>query len=153
MRDIADMLSQNRLFQGMKAEHIETIAGCGTNVRFQQGETLMREGDPAESFYLITHGRVGLEIYVPHRGPVMLETILENDVVGWSWLFPPYEGHYDARAVVLTRAVKFDAACIRGKLDADPAFGYEMMKRFAGVMVKRLNAARLQMLDVYGSRT
>jgi len=153
MKDLVEILSENELFHGMHEKYIETIADCGSNVRFDEGETLMQEGDPSSNFYLIRHGRVSLEIYVPHRGPVTLETILENDVVGWSWLFPPYVGHYDARAVVLTRAVKFDAACIRGKLEKDPAFGYEIMKCFAGVMVKRLNAARMQMLDVYGSRT
>jgi CRP-like cAMP-binding protein len=84
---------------------------------------------------------------------VTIETINEGEVLGWSWLFPPYKRQYDARAIVLTRAIAFDGKCLRGKCDQDQQLGYELMRRFAQVMVDRLRAARVQMLDIYGHST
>ena len=63
------------------------------------GQLLFREGDPADTFYLVRHGSVALETFVPARGPVMIETLEAGEVVGWSWLFPPYRWHFDARAL------------------------------------------------------
>ncbi len=80
----------------------------------------------------------------------MIATLGEGAVVGWSWLFPPYRWSFDARALELTRTVAFDGACLRGKCEADTTLGYELMQRFAAVMLDRLQATRLQLLDVYG---
>ncbi|HYM90503.1 MAG TPA: cyclic nucleotide-binding domain-containing protein [bacterium] len=131
---------------------MQLIAGCGSNVRFQAGEYLFREGDPSDQFYLIRHGKVSLEISSPAHGRVAIQTLGEGEVVGWSWLVPPYRKQCDARAVELTRATVFDGACIRRKCEADPRLGYEMLKRFAQIIGQRLRATRLQLLDVYGSR-
>ena len=100
--------------------HLELIAGCGQNTGFEAGEYLFREGDQADTFYLVRHGRVQLETFVPGRGAVTIQTVDEGDVVGWSWLFPPYRWHFDARALDLVRAVAFDGACLRGKCDERP---------------------------------
>ena len=97
------------------------------------------------------HGRVVLETFVPGRGALTIETLEEGDLLGWSWLFPPYRWHFDARALDLVRAVAFDGACLRGKIDDDHALGYELLDRFSPVMLERLQATRLQLLDVYGS--
>jgi len=153
VKGIADILVDQPLFEGMAPEYIELIAGCGANVRFKQGEQIFKEGDAADFFYLVRHGRVGLDIFVPHRGPVTIETIKEGEVLGWSWLFPPYKRQYDARAVVLTRAVAFDGRCLRGKSEENSDFGYDLMKRFAQVMIDRLHSLRIQMLDIYGDNT
>ena len=80
----------------------------------------------------------------------MIETIEAGEVVGWSWLFPPYRWHFDARALTPIRATAFDGACLRGKCDDDPALGYDLMSRFAQVMIERLQWTRLRLLDVYG---
>jgi CRP-like cAMP-binding protein len=151
-RNLQEVLAEQKLFHGMTQSYMELIAGCGSNVRFNEGDWLFREGEPANSFYLIRHGRVSLEMHVPQHGSVTLETIMEGDVVGWSWLFPPYKWHLDARAVVLTRAMAFDGECLRRKCDEDPALGYDVMKRFASVMIDRLKTTYLQLLDVYGHR-
>ncbi len=114
------------------------------------GETLFREGEPADVFYLVRRGRVALELYVPARGPITVETVDAGDVVGWSWLFPPYTWHFDARAVGPVRAIAVDGACIREKCDDDPALGYELMRRFSAVLLDRLNATQLRLVDLYG---
>jgi hypothetical protein len=93
-----------------------------------------------------------VEIFVPGRGNVAVETLGEGEVLGWSWLFPPYRWHFDARAVDMVRAIAMDGKCLRTKCDADPALGYEMVKRVASVVMQRLEAARMQLVDVYGER-
>lgn len=146
-----DMLVQDTpLFSGLKDDWLQLVAGCGVNVRFGAGDSMFREGEPADTFYLIREGRIALETHIPARGPTTIETLDAGDVIGWSWLFPPYTWHFDARALEPLAAVAFDAACLRGKCDADPALGYQLMGRFAQVMVDRLQWTRLRLLDVYG---
>ena len=150
MQTIEELLAEAPAFSGMSREHLELIAGCAQNKVFQAGEYLMREGDPADSFFVIRHGRVAMEIFVPQRGAVTIETIDDGDLLGWSWLVPPFRGHLDARALGTVRTVVFDAACLRGKSDTDPVLGYELMRRFIPVIVERLQATRVRLLDVYG---
>jgi CRP-like cAMP-binding protein len=138
------------VLQGLDAESLELLAGCASNVAFDEGEVLFREGDEANTFYVIRGGAVALEIFAPARGGMTVETIGPGEVVGWSWLFPPYRWHFDARALSHVRATALDGACLRGKCDDDPALGYELMKRFSQVMIERLQWTQLRLLDVYG---
>jgi CRP/FNR family cyclic AMP-dependent transcriptional regulator len=150
METIESLLHDVPLFEGMTAADLELIAGCGSNVRFGDGEFLFREGDRADTFLVLRHGSVALETFVPARGPVTIETLEAGEVVGWSWLFHPYEWHFDARALSLVRATSFDGACLRGKCESDPRLGYDLMSRFAQVMIERLQWTRMRLLDVYG---
>jgi CRP/FNR family transcriptional regulator, cyclic AMP receptor protein len=149
-RGIAELLGETAVFAGMRPDQLDLIAGCGRITPFEAGERLFREGDSAETFWLLRHGRVALELYMPGRGAMTVSTHGPGEVVGWSWLFPPYRWHLDGRAVDHGSAVAFDGACLRGKADADHELGYELMKRFAARMVERLQATRVQLLDVYG---
>jgi CRP-like cAMP-binding protein len=150
METIEAVLREVQLFEGLSPEQLETIAGCGQNVQFPEGELLFKDRDPAESFFVLRHGSVALETFVPTRGAVVIETLEAGEVVGWSWLFAPYRWHFDARALSLVRATRFDGACLRGKAESDPKLGYELMSRFAQVMIRRLQWTRLRLLDVYG---
>jgi CRP-like cAMP-binding protein len=129
----------------------ELVCGCARNVRFDAGQYLFREGDPADAFYLVRHGRVALEVAAPGRGRIAFQTVSEGEIVGVSWLVRPYRWTYDAKAVELVRAIAMDASCLRGKCDTDHDLGYELMQRFMPVVVERLHATRLQLLDVYGT--
>lgn len=151
MKTIDVLLAEHRFFEGMAPGYLEFIAGCGRNVHFEPGRYIHREGQESNEFYAIRHGKVALEIFVPGRGPVTLQTLDEGEVFGWSWIFPPYKWVFDARAVELTRAVAFDGVCLRTKCENDPKLGYDFMKRFAHVVTSRLEVARLQLLDVYGT--
>lgn len=151
MKSLASVIAEVPLFKDMRPEYLELLSGCASNTKFDAGSYIYRQGDPADRFYVIRHGRVSQEIFVPQRGPVTVRTLKEGEILGWAWLIPPYERELDARAIVLTRAIAFDGACLRGKCDQDPLLGYELMQTFAQVMVKTLQAARLQILDVYGS--
>jgi CRP-like cAMP-binding protein len=144
------LLADVPLLEGLSEAERALLAGCARNVRFAEGERLFREGDAAETFYLVRHGSVALEAFVPARGPVTIETIEAGEILGWSWLFPPYRWHFDARALSVVRATAFDGVCLRGKADADPVLGYRLLSRFAQVLIERLQWTRLRLLDVYG---
>ena len=150
METIETLLRASPVFEGLEPDRLALIAGCASNVHFDQGAVIFREGDQADTFFLVRHGSVALEMFVPARGSAVIETIEAGDVVGWSWLFPPYRWHFDARALTPVRATSFDGACLRGKCDDDPALGYDLMSRFAQVLIERLQWTRLRLLDVYG---
>lgn len=150
MRTIADLMREAPLFADMRSDRLQLLAGCGRNVQFAEGETLFREEQPADLFYLLRHGTITLETYVPTRGPITIETLAAGEVLGWSWLFPPYRWHFDARALSLVRAVEFDTTCLREKLEEDAALGFDLMSRFAQVLQQRLRWTRMRLIDVYG---
>jgi CRP-like cAMP-binding protein len=138
-------------FGSLDPEWLALLAGCAGNVHFDAGQQLFREGDRADTFYIVRQGSVALETFVPARGPVLIETVEDGEVIGWSWLFAPYRWHLDARALTAVRATGFDGACLRQKCEDDPALGYELMSRFAQVLIERLQWTRLRLLDVYGN--
>ena len=144
------IISEHEFFQGLDPSFSELIAGCAKNVRFEAGTFLFHEGDEATEFYLVRHGRVGLEIKSPGRAPMRFLTAGEGEIVGISWLIPPYHWTYDAKALDLVRAVSLDATCLRGKCESDNSLGYELMKRFVPALAERLHTTRLQLLDLYG---
>ncbi len=150
MRTLEELIADAPLFEGLSAAHLRLIAGCGANEHFAAGAELFREGAPADRFFLIREGAVALEVEAPGRGRLVIETLHPGEVVGWSWLFEPYRWQFDARARELTRVVGFDGVCLRGKCEADHELGYQLMRRFAASVIERLQATRLQLLDVYG---
>ncbi|MCC6777727.1 MAG: cyclic nucleotide-binding domain-containing protein [Hyphomicrobiales bacterium] len=152
MEGLDRIVREHRFFAGLKEEFCQLICGCAKNVRFEAGQFLFHEGDAADWFYLIRHGRVALTASLPGRGAMTFQTVGVGEIVGISWLLPPYRWMYDAKALELTRAIAMDGACLRGKCEADHDLGYEMMKRFVPVLVERLQATRLQILDVYGPK-
>ena len=150
MRTLDALIVESPVFRGLGQEQLELIAGCGSNVVFAAGDQLFREGDQADTFFLVRHGLVALDTHVPHRADVTVETVGPGEIVGWSWLLEPYRWHFSGRAVELVRAVQFDGVCLRTKCEEDPALGYQLLTRFAQVLVNRLQATRLQLMDVYG---
>lgn len=152
-RPLDAVLAQVPFFDGLDAPTLELLAGCAGNVHFPAGEQLFRQGDSADVFYVVRQGSIALETFVPTRGSVLIETIEAGEALGWSWLFPPYRWHFDARALTVVRATRFDGACLRQKCDDDPTLGYDLMSRFAQVAIERLQWTRLRLLDVYGNGT
>ena len=148
---LQDLLADVPLLAGLADDRLALLAGCAGNVHFDAGAQLFREGNEANTFYVIRHGDVAIETFVPSRGPVTIETLGAGQALGWSWLFAPYRWHFDARALSPVRATGFDGACLRAKCDADPALGYELMGRFAQLLMERLQWTRLRLLDVYGN--
>jgi CRP/FNR family transcriptional regulator, cyclic AMP receptor protein len=150
MQTLDAVLREAPVFAGLGREELELVAGCGSNVGFAEGKMLFREGDAADTFYLVRRGDIVLETFVPARGSMTIETLGAGEVLGWSWLFPPYRWHFDARALTPVRATAFDGACLRGKCVDDPVLGFDLMSRFAQVLIERLQWTRLRLLDLYG---
>ena len=150
MTNLEPILKEHPFFSGMGGADIALISGCARNARFKSGETIVKEGDPADEFFLIREGRVAVALPSPNGGRLTIETLDSGEVAGWSWLFPPNFWQFDLLAVASTRALLIDGRCLRGKCEEDPRLGYDLMKRFSRIMVDRLTAVRLQAIDLYG---
>ncbi len=151
METLEPILAEHPFLKGMTPEQLQLLVGCASNVRFDAGKYIFREGEEANQFYIVRQGKVALEIVTPQRGALMIDTLSDDDVLGWSWLLPPYHWHFNARALELTRAIALDGKCLRTKCESDHDLGYELLKRFAHLIEQRLQATRLQLLDLYGS--
>jgi CRP-like cAMP-binding protein len=149
MDPITEMLAAQPFFRGFSEPQLARLAGCATAETFAPGSYLAREGADADRFYLITHGRVAVEVFAPGRVPYTFQSLEAGELLGWAWFYPPYRWHSDARAVQLTRVIAFDALAVQMLCDSDPVLGYELVKRFAQSVFERLQAARLQLADVY----
>lgn len=147
--NLGSIVAEHPFLKGIDDALRDLLVGCAANERFEAGQMLFRQGDEAAKFYLLRAGTVAIEVDRPGQRPIVVETIGEGEVAGWSWMVPPYRMSFDARALTLVRALSFDAACLRRKMDADHLLGYEVLRRFLPVMAHRLAAARLQMLDLY----
>jgi CRP-like cAMP-binding protein len=150
METLEQIILAQPFFAGLDPDIGALIAGCARNHSFEADAYLFREGEEAREFYLLREGDVSLEIHAAGRPTLVLGTMHPDDVVGASWLVPPYRWNSDARARTRVRALGIDAECLRGKCEGDPRTGYAMMKRFAPLLVRRLHAAYLQLGDVYG---
>ncbi|MDJ0928974.1 MAG: cyclic nucleotide-binding domain-containing protein [Gammaproteobacteria bacterium] len=149
-KSISDLLKEHPFFASLPANYIEFIAGCGRNAVYEAGAYLGREGDPADVFFIIRSGLIGIESYAPDEGPITVQTMTAGNVVGWSWIVPPYRWQFDARALETTRVVALDGKCLRAKCEEEPLMGYQLMKAFAAEITGRFRANRLQLLDLYG---
>ena len=143
------LLKEHPAFAGLSDQYGELVAGCAANEVVQANDYVFREGDRADKFYLVRHGSVSLEVHAPGKKPIIVDTVDAGELLGWSWLVPPYRTHFDARARELTRLTSLDATCLRGKMEEDHELGYELHERFAPVLSRRLTAALLRLIDVY----
>ncbi|CCQ89959.1 Cyclic nucleotide-binding protein, putative hydrogenase accessory protein [Nitrospina gracilis 3/211] len=151
MKTLEPILSEHPFFDGLQEKYMKLVIGCASNVRFESGEFLFREGAAADHFYIIRHGRVALEMAPPNKPPMIVDTVEGGQVLGWSWLAPPHLWHFDAHAMTLVRTIALDAACLRKKIETDHELGYELFRRFFIIAAERLQHTRMQLMDVYGS--
>ncbi len=147
------ILSEHKFFNTFSPEHIALIAGCAENVVFRPGEYLFRQGQPADHLYLIREGLVSLELSAAGKGTVVLTTAGRGEVVGWSWIVAPHRWRYSGKATKVTRAISLRGDCIKGKCEKDYELGYRFLNSVVGVLAHRLEAARIQLLDIYGTET
>ncbi len=148
---VAARISAHPFFAALTDTQRAVLAEDGTAVTFTAGELLFDEGGVADRFWLIEQGSVALEMRIPGRGDQVVETLVPGTVLGWSWLHPPYRWQFRAVTRLATTAIAFDAASVRRRCDADPAFGYAMLRSFTPVITERLQATRLRLLDLYAA--
>ena len=147
---VESVIAGHPFLRGLKPEHLRLLADSAMRMRYKTGALIFREGDPANRFYLIEQGRVSLESHQKDVAPVAIQVIGPGEVLGWSWLFPPYYWQFDAQALEPTTAIFFYGTRLREQCEQDHSFGYEMMKRMTQVVIYRLQGARKQLLSKRG---
>ena len=147
---IEEILSDHPVFRDFDATTLALLVGCARNEHFHAGDRIFAEDDPADRVFILRYGDVAVEIATPERAPIIVETLHPGDVLGWSWMVPPYRHMSDARALTDIRAVSLGADCIRKKCDDNPVLGYQMFSHLLPHMALRLRTLRLQLLDLYG---
>ena len=152
METLERIIAKHPFFVGLDDGFTNLMVSCASNVRFNAGDYIFKEGDPANTFYLIREGRVAVEVFAPQHKPIIVATLGVGEILGWSWLLPPYHWKNHAHVVEDTRAIALDGKCLRTKCEQNHDLGYEVLKRFARIIEQRLEATRLQLLDVYSAR-
>jgi len=146
MRNLKDAVTSHPFFYNLKPEHLAALTENAKTVAFEAGDALFQEGELAEHFYLIESGKIALEAHAPANGTTLVDTLGPGDVLGWSWLFPPFTWHFKARAIESGTAIILSGAHLLVTAESNHDFGYELMKRVAQVVIHRLQATRKQLL-------
>ena len=147
VKAVESVIAEHPFLRALRPAHLRRLADSAMRMRYEADALIFREGDPANRFYLIEQGRVSLESHQKDEAPVAVQVIGPGDVLGWSWLFPPYYWHFDARALEPTTAIFFYGTRLREQCEQDHSFGYEMMRRMTQVVIDRLQATRKQLLS------
>jgi CRP-like cAMP-binding protein len=132
--------------RGMSEQHVHLLADCATRTNFDAGQVIFRQGESADRLYLLEQGKVAVESASKDAEPVTVDIIGAGDLLGWSWVLPPYVWHFDARALEPTKAIFFNGTLLREYCERDHTLGYELFKRISKVMMLRLQRARLCIL-------
>jgi CRP-like cAMP-binding protein len=147
MQSKDDYLAAHDFFKGLNEDFMKTLSEFATEKRVSEGEVLFQQGKAADKFFLVRKGRVSVQVPALVGPPLELQVLGEDQVLGWSWLIPPYRWNFVARAVEDSDVIEFDGGAILARCEQDPKFGYELFKRFTALMSERLDAARQKMMD------
>jgi CRP/FNR family transcriptional regulator, cyclic AMP receptor protein len=142
----APALAAHPFLRGMACDQLQVLAETACDVSFPARHRLFEDGGNAAHFWLIQSGYVALDLHVPGEGPVVIETIGLGELLGWSWLFPPFKWAFGAVAVTPVKAFRFDAPTVRGRCAADPTLGCELNQRITRVLARRLQATRIRLI-------
>ncbi|MFN7140436.1 MAG: Crp/Fnr family transcriptional regulator [Limisphaerales bacterium] len=146
MKTLDSIVTSHPFVNTMRPEHLELLCKNAKEVEFAEGDLLFRQGDPANRMYLIQSGKVALEAHEQGK-TVPLQVLGTNDVLGWSWLFPPFSWNFQARATEPTRVIALDGGHLLVTCEENHDFGYELMKRVAQMVIHRLQTTRQQLLQ------
>ena len=145
--DLRARVGAHPFLAAMEPHHLDLLAGCASIKQFAKGEVIFRAAEPANGFYLIENGSVGLEGSVFEHGEITTDTLAAGEPLGWSWMFPPRVWHFSARAIELTTTLFFDAARLHKYFNEDLTLGHELFRRMSQVMVWRLQASRRRLIE------
>ncbi|HOL73905.1 MAG TPA: Crp/Fnr family transcriptional regulator [Bryobacteraceae bacterium] len=148
LKTLTEALRGHPFLEGMKPNHVQKMAEVAMEVQFNRDQVIFREGDESSLFYLLLTGKVALEVTAPGR-IVRVQTLGEGDELGWSSLIGRHGKTFQARSIEPVRAIAFDGTRLRHACEMDPAFGYQLMQRVLRVVAERLQATRLQLIDVF----
>jgi CRP-like cAMP-binding protein len=150
MNTMEDIITTHPFWQGLNPHYFHILRECAVYSRFGPDQFILNAGSDAEHFYLIHHGHVALETFMPGKGRVTLQAIGPGEALGWSWLFPPYRWHFSGRSTDITEAVCFGARTLRDYAEENHDFGYDLAIRVGRIILDRLQATRSLLADFYG---
>ena len=150
MESLKTILSEHTVFKDLKPEFNDWLCNCAEKKKFEADKIIFKIGESAEYFYLIKSGKVAVQVYAPPKGTLNIMTLERYDILGWSWLYPPFTYHFEAKTITDTQVFAFDAVKVRNKFSENYEFGYSFLNCFSQIMVRRLAATRLQLLDIFG---
>jgi CRP-like cAMP-binding protein len=145
--NIRQTIAGSKIFSTFSDEGIDFLAANAKDKRLAEGKLLFRRGDPAKQFFLLSKGHLSLEIPAIEGPALELQDIGPGQIAGWSWLIPPHRWHFQARARTAIEYLELDGVAVLDRAEADPRFGYELVKRFSALMSERLEFARQKMMD------
>ena len=146
-QSIEDYLSNHDFFSGMDSSYLKFLSDSATEQQIKAGDVLFQYGKNADKFYLLRKGQVAIQVPALMGPALDIQTLVDDQILGWSWLIPPYRWNFLARALEDSELLEFDGSAVLARCQEDPKFGYELFKRFATLMSERLNAARQKMMD------
>jgi CRP-like cAMP-binding protein len=146
-QEIVSALGSHTFLRGLEPAHLAEIARCAQQITLTAGQYLGREREASSTFFLIQSGRVSIEVQKPGRGAVRVQLVGPGEIVGWSWLIPPYRWHFDARVLDSVQALALDAEALRRLGETDHELGYQLLKRLIVVVGTRLAATQRELLD------
>jgi CRP-like cAMP-binding protein len=147
MQSIEDYLSTHSFFSGLDDSFMKFLSNSAQELQVKEGHVLFQQGKPADKFYLLRSGQVSVQVPALVGPTLELQVLGEGQMLGWSWLIPPYRWNFQARALQDSDLLEFDGSAILAHCEEDPKFGYELFKRFAALMSNRLDAARQKIMD------
>lgn len=142
-------LSSTELLSHLTDDEISFLNSVSHEASFDADAVLFDEDEPADSFFIVVTGKVGLELVSPRRRPIVIQTLGKGELIGLSWFFPPHSWSWRARALNATTAFGFDAAAVRARCEEDQNLSEQILRMVAKEAVDRLHAARTQLLDLY----
>jgi CRP-like cAMP-binding protein len=144
---IEEYLSKQEFFSSLNQEYIKTLARFASEQQIEPDQVLFRQGEHAHHFYLIRNGSITIEIPAITGPQLEVQSLGAGQILGWSWLISPYRWNFQARAEAPTTLLAFDGDAVLAQCEAEPPFGYALLKRFASLMAERLEVARQRMMD------
>ena len=153
MENLEKIVATHHFLEGLNKDFIEQILDCATTAEFSAGKAIFRQGEAAESCYLLVKGRVAVGLDSPEKGSLLVETLNAGDVLGWSWLVPPYKWRFNAVATAATHAIAINGGKLRALCEKNHELGFEVMKRFLSVIAQRIEMANMEILDLHALRT
>lgn len=145
---LLEEIAAHSFMRGLKLKHLNLLTECAMRTAFESNQIIFREGDLANRFYLIQSGKVLLESCEGDE-PVLVQEIGGDEVLGWSWLFPPYCWHFGARAAEPSKAIFFYGTRLRMQCEENLEFGHEILRRMAMMVIKRLQSSREQLARLH----
>jgi CRP/FNR family cyclic AMP-dependent transcriptional regulator len=142
-----DQIARQPFFKGLNAPQLQLLTDSAMEMQFETGQSILEEGSVANRFYLILEGAVVLELQLDAYGAVIpIQTLAPGDIVGWSWLFPPYSVHLGARALTPVKTIFFYGTRLREQCEQDHELGFQLMKRIAEVATQCLQASQQRLV-------